>query len=431
MVLNRIQAFNESALARHFTKEDFYNDECLSDNDYRRDIVRQAVEESEKLFQNGVKYNSFYLGKKKSFSLSSLPQRLVFRTCSTYLNRALLRHNQSRSQIAREVRMFLADGTPYNIYRLDVKSFYENIDKKELKKKVDALGGLSMHTRKIIKKKAELFDEAEGVCVPRGLETSSMLSDLYLQEFDSYVVARGEVFFYSRFVDDILIITSDELEKSRFKSDLFHALPKGLFFNNEKTEVISVVKRAKAGSLFKGKVVACFDYLGFRFKVIDSPLPIDRKSSSSKENARTAPAKFREVRVDLSPKKVKRIKDKLCKAFYSYGKSNDYSLLKDRVRFLTTNREFVKKDNSTIIPVGVYYNSSACDFPSDQLAHLDDFMRYLLFGSNGRLPRLYVSRLSLRQKKELMKFSFSYGFRNRVHKKFSYDRLAKMVEVWK
>ncbi|MFD2190775.1 antiviral reverse transcriptase Drt3a [Pistricoccus aurantiacus] len=429
--MSRIQAFNESTLSRHFTKEDFFNDDCLSDDNYRCDIVKKAVEEAERLFETGIEYNSFFLKGRKSFSLSSLPHRLVFRACSSHLNRAFIRHNQSRSQIAREIIVFLADGTPYNVHRLDIKSFFENIDKKELNKKVDGLSNLSMHARKIIKKKSELFKEAEGVCVPRGLETSSILSDLYLHEFDSYAVAREEVFFYSRFVDDILIITSDELDTSEFKNELSYELPKGLFFNNDKTEVMSVAKRAKAGSIQRGKVVACFDYLGFRFKVIDSPLPTEKKCNSSKENARTAPAKFREVKVDLSPKKIKRIKDKLCKAFYSYGKSNDYLLLKDRIRFLTTNREFVKKDNSTIIPVGVYYNSSACDFPSGQLAHLDGFMRYLLFGKNGRLPRLYENKLSMRQKQELVKFSFSYGFNNRVHKRFSHNRLAKIVKVWK
>ncbi|WP_081945780.1 antiviral reverse transcriptase Drt3a [Halomonas salina] len=429
--MSRIQAFNDSTLARHFAKEDFYNDSSLSGDEYRRSIVAEAVEESERVFPRGVGYNSFFLGNKKSFSLSSLPQRLVVRVCASHLKRAFPRHNKSRSQIARELRGFLADGTPYNIYRLDIKSFFENIDRKELEKKVDSLTGLSMHTKKLVRETAKFFDERESVCVPRGVETSSILSDLYLQDFDLYVVSRDDVFFYSRFVDDILIITSNEVEGSEFKSDLFCALPEGLFFNNEKTELKRVPKRAKAGSLHHGNNVASFDYLGFRFSVIDSPLPVERKDGVTRENAKTAPAIFRKVMVDLSPNKVKRIKDKLCKAFYSYSKTNNYSLLRDRIRFLTTNREFVKKDGSTIIPVGVYYNSSACDFPSEQLAHLDDFMRYLLFGSRGRLPRLYTSTLTLRQKKELIKFSFSYGFNRRVHKRFSYDRLAEIVKVWK
>ncbi|WP_082021378.1 antiviral reverse transcriptase Drt3a [Chromohalobacter japonicus] len=429
--MSRIQAFNDSTLARHFAKEDFYNDNSLSDDEYRRSIVEEAVEESEKIFPRGVEYNSFFIGNKKSFSLSSLPQRLVVRACVTHLKRAFPRYNKSRSQIARELRVFLADGTPYNIYRLDIKSFFENINKEELGKKVDILPGLSMHTKKIVRETAEFFDEKENVCVPRGVETSSILSDLYLQGFDSYAVSRDDVFFYSRFVDDILVITSSEVEDSDFKSDLFCALPEGLFFNNEKTELKRVPKRKKAGSLYNGNNVASFDYLGFRFSVIDFPLPIERKGGVTRENAKTASAVFRKVIVDLSPNKVKRIKDKLCKAFYAYSKTNNYSLLRDRLRFLTTNREFVKKDGSTIIPVGVYYNSSACDFPSEQLSHLDDFMRYLLFGSRGRLPRLHTSNLTLKQKKELIKFSFSYGFNCRVHKRFSYDRLAEIVKVWK
>ncbi len=109
--MSRIQAFNDSTLARHFAKEDFYNDTSLADNDYRRSIVKEAVEESEKLFPNGVGYNSFLLGNKKSFSISNLPQRLVIRSCASHLKRAFPRYNKSRSQIARELRVFLADGT--------------------------------------------------------------------------------------------------------------------------------------------------------------------------------------------------------------------------------------------------------------------------------------------------------------------------------
>ncbi|MBE0507244.1 MAG: RNA-directed DNA polymerase [Marinospirillum sp.] len=429
--MSRIQAFNESALARQFSKKDFYNDCSLSDNEYRKNVVEKAVEESDRLFPDGIIYNCFFLGKKKSFSLSSLSQRLVVRTCVSYLKRSFAGCNKSRSKIARELRVFLADGTPYNIYRLDIKSFFENIQKEELERKVQDIPALSMHTKKIIKRMADYFYEVEGVCVPRGIETSSILSDLYLKDFDSYVLSRNDVFFYSRFVDDILIVASNECDAIAFQEDVTRALPKGLFFNSSKTEIKVLCKRKKAGSIYYDNDVAQFDFLGFRFVVADSPLPTKINGGVEVENGDVAPAVFRKVKVDLSPSKIKRIKDKLCKSFYSYGKTGDFLLLKDRVRFLSTNREFVKKDNSSIMPVGIYYNNSACDFPSLQLAHIDKFMRFLLFGNDKRLPKIYAGSLSLRQKQELLKFNFSYGFINRPHKRFSHNRLAEIVRIWK
>lgn len=430
-MLSRIQAFNEATLSRHFTKDDFYNDPSLAEDEYRRDLISQSVSQSNLIFQNGIEYNSFLLGKKKGFSLSSLPQKIVLRTCSTHLKRAFPRYNKSRSQIARELRSFLAEGTPYNIFRLDLKSFFENIKKNELDIKINDLKYLSTHTKKLISAKSDFFLEKEGVCIPRGLETSSVLSEVYLQEFDSYILSRADVFYYSRFVDDILIITSNENNVMEFKREVQAVLPSGLLFNNEKTQIIKVPKRSKAGSISQGKTVACFDYLGFRFNVIDSPLPLHYINGVRVENKNTAPGFFRKINIDLSPGKTKRIKDKLCKSFYSYSKTRDYSLLVDRIRFLTTNREFVKKDKSTVIPVGIYYNNSACDYPSEQLKHLDGFIRYLVFGGNKRLPKKYASQLSKMQKKELLKYSFAYGFYHRTHKRFSYSRLAEIAKVWK
>lgn len=430
-ILTRIQAFNESTLARHFTKEDFHNDEFLLDDQYRGVVVEKAIQQANDLFPDGVLYNSFHIGKKKSFSISDLSQKLVFRTCASHLRRSFRQRNKSRSQIAREIRVFLLDGTPYNIYRLDIKSFFESIDGRELKSCVGNLKGLSMHTKNLLDKKMSFFKGEEEVSVPRGVETSAVLSEIYLANFDRYVLSRREVFFYSRFVDDLLIITSSNIDDKSFEGELKNALPKGLFFNHEKGEVIRVGRRKKAGSLYNGKMVGVFDYLGFRFSIIDSVLPLANKCDKIEENSREATSNFRVVNIDISPRKVKRIKEKLCKAFFSFGKTGDYSLLKDRVRFLTTNRDFVKKDKSTVIPVGVYYNSSACDVPSKQLSHLDDFLRCLVFGSYGRLSSVYVSKLNDERRKELVKFSFSYGFENRVHKRFSFDRLSKIVEVWK
>ncbi|MDV6319466.1 antiviral reverse transcriptase Drt3a [Chromohalobacter sp. HP20-39] len=429
--MTRIQAFNESTLARHFTKEDFYNDEFLLDDEYRRGVVEKAVQQADALFPDGVLYNSFQIGKKKSFSIWDLSQKLVFRTCASHLRKSFRQQNKSRSQIAREIRVFLLDGTPYNIYRLDIKSFFESIDGKELKSCVGNLKGLSMHTRNILDKKMRFFRGEEEVSVPRGVETSAVLSEIYLTNFDRYVLSRREVFFYSRFVDDLLIITSSSVDEKGFVDELKNALPKGLLFNHEKEEVIKVGKRKKAGSLHNDKIVGVFDYLGFRFSILDSVLPLVKNGDQEEENSREATSSFRVVNVDISPRKVKRIKEKLCKAFFSFGKTGDYSLLKDRVRFLTTNRNFVKKDKSTVIPVGIYYNSSACDFPSKQLSHLDDFLRHLAFGSSSRLSKVYSSKLNNERRKEIVQFSFSYGFENRVHKRFSFNRLSKIVEVWR
>jgi reverse transcriptase-like protein len=325
--LTRIQAFNEATLARHFTKNDFYEDPHLSDNDYRKIIIEDSSNISEELFPNGLNYNSFVVGSKKSFSISNLTQKLILRTCATHLNRSVSSFNKSRSQIARELRPFLADGTAYNIYRLDIKSFFESIEKELLEKRIYELKNTSMHTKKIASRVMDYFDKTEGICVPRGLETSSILSNLYLEDFDNNITAMRDVFFYSRFVDDILIISSNEQSTRKFKKEILGYLPTGLFLNPNKTKVTCVGKRAKSGNVKVGNPVAFFDYLGFRFTIIDSPLTHPQEVNPTAENKNLKKSNYRKVEIDLSPRKVKRLKEKICKAFYAFAKTNDYSLL--------------------------------------------------------------------------------------------------------
>ncbi|MEQ9307542.1 MAG: antiviral reverse transcriptase Drt3a, partial [Marinoscillum sp.] len=329
------------------------------------------------------------------------------------------------------IKSFAAEGTPYKVHKFDIKSFFEGIQIEQLENKIEDVRGLSRHTKKLLCRGMHYFHVEKGCCVPRGIETSGILSDLYLREFDEIIRRDEGVFFYSRFVDDILIFTDKGLDSDAFKKRIGERLPEGLGLNDKKYDSKTVPERKKAGDLYIGKELAIFNYLGFEFRVIDTPLPIKKVNGQLVEDGGRAKYQFREVRVDLSGNKVKRTKEKICKSFYSYYKNKNYELLKDRLRLLTSNREMVKKDDSVIIPIGVYYNSSACDYPSTKLSHLDSFMRYLLSGSNDRLPKLYSGLFSRQERSELLKFSFSYGFRHRVHRRFSYNRMAEIVKVWK
>ena len=71
------------------------------------------------------------------------------------------------------------------------------------------------------------------------------------------------------------------------------------------------------------KNIVNFEYLGYKF-IVSNPY----KASKSKS---------RVVEVDIATKKANKYKLRLSRAFYDFVKTNDWYLLKDRIRYLSNN----------------------------------------------------------------------------------------------
>ncbi|BCV28935.1 RNA-directed DNA polymerase [Shewanella algae] len=127
--------------------------------------------------------------------------------------------------------------------------------------------------------------------LPRGVEFSSSIADLILQEFDSTLKNHDDVFYYCRYVDDILIITNGFEDPRAFIRLVKSKLPNELNLNYNKQVVVDVQKRKKKAHA----EVACFEYLGYMYTVIDSATRYNQ-------------AVFREIKVTLSKSKIKRSK---------------------------------------------------------------------------------------------------------------------------
>lgn len=99
--------------------------------------------------------------------------------------------------------------------KLDVKKFYPNIDKNILKKKF----------RRIIKDKDTLWlidsiiDSAENG-VPIGNYTSQWFANFYLQDTDHYIKEKLHVKHYVRYMDDMVLFSSNKKELHRIKKEL-------------------------------------------------------------------------------------------------------------------------------------------------------------------------------------------------------------------
>lgn len=351
---------------------------------------------------------------KPCYTLKKFHQITLARNLTSNI-RLPLKKAKSRNEISRQLSQHLKEGTSYRIYRLDIKSFFESIEVETIKKAL-IHKGISNQTKILIEKIISDVHRFEGVGLPRGLEFSPSLAELILQEFDNKVRAQNDIFFYSRYVDDIIIISSGVEDRKKFLRLIKSFLPYELSFNYNKQKIIDVPKRKHTYS-----EVAAFEYLGYEYRVEDNQL--QSKGGSQ--------AVFREVRVCLSKSKIKKIKTRIYKAIYCYINTGDYNLLEDRLSFLTSNRLMKDKKTSKVFATGLYYSNVNIDSNSRSLKNIDNFLRGLIL-KNPMISRVTNSyALSNNQKRLLLNYSFEKGFLNNNYKRFSPERLRLIKDAWR
>ena len=226
---------------------------------------------------------------KPCYSLKSFHQVTLARNLTSNI-RLPLKKNKSRNEISRQLLQHLKEGTSYRIYRLDIKSFFESINIDNIRKALTHKD-ISNQTKILTERIIDDVQKSGGIGLPRGLEFSPSLAELVLQDFDNKVRVQNDVFFYSRYVDDIIIISSGFEDKKKFLRLIKSFLPNELSFNYNKQKIIDVPKRKQIYS-----EVAVFEYLGYEYKVEDNQL----QSKSANQSI------FREVRVCLSQSKIKK-----------------------------------------------------------------------------------------------------------------------------
>jgi hypothetical protein len=395
------QAFSFSSLDRLIRPSDF-TDEQLVDETYRERIINLAVSCSNNLFSESAPLDELKLGTKTGYKAKKLPEKLVLRKMLQNLRRNVPDSFKHRDQIASELITYLKEGSIFCIYRLDIKSFFESVPLEFLYEKLELMPDLSNHTKKLIISFLDRFyydHMADGL--PRGVEISSVLSEIVLSDFDKFIARDPNVFYWTRYVDDIILITSSNENKKYFLSRLQDRLPPELKFNRSKQSIIDIPKKSKNGGL-----VGCLDFLGYKYSIIDA----------GSVNA------YRTINIDLSESKVVKFKTRISQALYNYKKTNDFDLLYDRLIFLASNRDITSSKNRNIA-TGIYYSYPKIDPKASLAKNLDPFLRKNVLSSRFNFSQGQIDIL--------LKISFPRAFKERTFKKFSPYRLFEISRVWK
>lgn len=425
--MNR-QPFTTMALKSKLTDNERYHLYKLSPDDIEA-FINDSLNIAHENFRAGVSIHKFQLKGRCVYSSSCLKEKLILRHANFNLKKTKGVFLKQRNIMIEEIKTNLKEGTQYRVYRLDIKSFFESIDLDILISIINDNVDISRHTKNIVKwylKTCERNFSSKGL--PRGLEISPVLSEIYLSEFDKEIIKDNDVFYYARFVDDIIIITSGVEDEKELINKIETTLPQGLVLNSneEKKSISPLLNKRKQGVQPHGSLIYKFSFLGYCFSVIDTVLP----------NAKMANACYRHVKVDLSPSRLKKIKTRIAKSFYAFKKNGDFKLLLDRISFLTSNRDLKRKLKNTSvvdklkISTGIYYSNAKLDENSESLLSLDSFLIFCTSSNKHRINTIAKFSLNKKQKKEILRNSFKKGFSERIYRKFNYGRYSEIIKIW-
>lgn len=401
------QDYISEELKKHLKKGELFR------NDLDKDLINSDLELIEKNileenFEFNIKTNGNY------FFIESIAEKLVIRKLNDNIKRIYKDEQANRKFIIHQVKTLLKETAPFWIIKTDIKSFYENIDRDRIFRKMKNDAMLSYYSIHLLKKifDNQLVSSQSGL--PRGLNISSILSEIYMRNFDKVIQRFQDVYYYARFVDDIIIFLNNRKSAITLFDKLNETLKEQkltLTINNEKTQLIDGLNFKVIQHKYKSPPKHNnLEYLGYKFFLneIDS----DRK-----------------LNITIADKKVKKIKTRIVKSYVDFLSNNDFELLKLRVLFITGNYGISESYDGSTLKAGIYYNYSHIN---DQkvLNDLNIFHRKLLYSKKDSLGINLNRKITNSQRNILNKYCFISGYNNKTFNLFNFVTMGKIIKCW-
>jgi hypothetical protein len=389
------QAFTPKELLRQLHRTDLNNWNTTKNLlQLQLDGVTEAIVAS--TFELDIrKINDYYLA-------NNLPQSLVLRKLNDNIKRIYKDKQANRNLIIDQMITLLIETTPFYILRTDISKFYESIDRNYLISKIRNDSMVSYQSFWLL---SQIFDHPllkNTTGLPRGMNISATLSELHMRDIDRWIIRNPQVYYYARFVDDIVVFAFKESFLEGFKDDLKIRLDSiGLKLNKSKTDQFN------GNQIGKDKPL---QYLGYKFWIGQSE-------------------KAKILNISIADKKIKKTKTRIVLALLDFIKNGDFNLLNMRVKFLTGNFVIKKGEDCSDLKAGIYYN-----YPhlTDEfvLKDLDSFLRTIINSRRNSFGRKISAALSKSQRTSIGKYSFHFGYHKRITNCFAYDDLVKIEKCW-
>ena len=333
-----------------------------------------------------------------------LCQDLVLRKLYHNIKRIYNVTQANRSSIIRQMLILLKEDVPLWIVRLDVKHFFESIDRDFLITRIEDNGRLNIQSILLLKEINSYLKSSNLPGLPRGLAISSALSEVYMKYFDLDVKRMEGVYYYARYVDDIVIFCTSKESQEKVWNEIPEMLHK-----------LKLIKNDDKSFKWADTSTQPLTFLGYDIQVAKC-----RRDRGKMIN-------YKDVEVSIADKKIKMIKTRITRAFAKYTKERDFDLLQNRIKFLTGNFTIYSKATLAPIKVGIFFNYKEITL-HHQLQYLDSYYQRILHCKNGSLCSKFL--FSKEQIKSLEKYSFEFGFKHHVNHHFTTKMLTNIKQAW-
>ena len=382
--------------------------ECISQTEWRdyaksREEMVAAIDKclSESLIDGSYSFkiknhDDIFVNAHPAHSIEALCQDLVLRKISRTIKQLYYIRPGNRNRIIKHLITLLNENNELWVLRLDVHHFYENINRGRLLSDLKSKGRISAQTMILLDNLFALDSIKDKTGLPRGLNVSAVLSEFYMKYFDIELKKFPGVYYYARYVDDIIVFCiSKEARDTVYKYIEGELRKLSLTLNNEKT------------IFWESSSAKEFVYLGYAFKKVGD-----------------------EVEISISPEKLKKIKTRITRSFVRYAKDGNFDELLMRIKYLTGNFRLHQLNRMIPISVGLYYNYKYIT-KLDCLKELQQYYNKIANLKSGKLGSRLILRMTEIQRKKLNHYNFEFGFSRRVRYGFNKDQLKMITSCWK
>lgn len=365
------QSFDEKTLLKLTTKKEIINFKLGRNTSEYIESLKSIAEKINSDSFSFSTISSFQYNGKIIYTTNSAEECYTIKKISDNIKRLYKINFSSKEDIVNQVINILSDTSSYRVFRLDVKEFFESIDFKSVLAKLSADNILSNSSlSKLHNLRQQLPSYFLGL--PRGLAISSVLAELYMEEIDNIIRSEIGIYFYARYVDDMIIVLHDENIDMTYFEKIFSN--KKLSLNNKSIE-LNIPSVNHSDNTYN------FNFLGYTYLIHNT----------------TDDDGFRKITVDISTKKQKKIKTRIIQSILAYSRDHNDELLIKRIKFLSgnysvnINNDFQKKyseEDGSILKGGIYYNNKFINTEVN-LSTLNDFIKnYYFVRRKTQLERL-------------------------------------------
>lgn len=403
------QNFSSRNFLRLLKRQDIFQYELgnsIADYVVKFDAAVALIEKEDFHFSPFRKYS---LSHGDVISPSCLADEFALRKLNDNIKRVFNIGVIDRNRIIPQVKVLLAETGEYWVQKLDIRKFFESIDRDEIQKIVCNDPRLSYESKRILGKLFACPEVMLTSGLRRGISLSSTLSELYMQKFDTNCRMMDGSYFYTRYVDDIIIVFHEKPEN--ILNELGKQLPPGLSFNEEKC---AFIHHPKKGPVVVSDGKQCITYLGYEFNYLSD-----------------GPQKSSRLEVGVAPKKIQKIKTRIALALFDFCKTKNYDLLKNRLKFLSSNYRIGEDSGSGKLYAGIHFNHSLIDASRlSDLKEIDNFVRKAIFSRKGSLGRGLAPLLNMDQRRELCQLSLFHGYKKKIVRPFARSEFREIKAVW-